>query len=103
MLYRISFSKAARVDMLTIQEYLQEQVNQGLAPDDLPNLTLNFITNKIQELELFPNRFPIIDHKLNMRRMVIDKYRYSVFYRVENQTIKIYHIHHQAQKLNFNK
>jgi len=102
MPYRISFSNAARADMLSIQEYLQEQVNQGLAPDDLPRLTLDFITNRIQELELFPNRFPIIDRELNLRRMVIDKYRYNVFYRVENQTVKILYVRHQAQKYNFN-
>jgi len=102
MPYRISFTKAARADMLTIQEYLQEQVNQGLAPDDLPKLTLDFITNKIQELELFPNRFSIIDHELNIRRMVINKYLYSVFYRVENQTVKILYVRHQARNLNIN-
>jgi len=101
MPYHISFSNAARVDMLTIQEYLQEQVNQGLAPDDLPKLTLDFITNRIQELELFPNRFPIVDHELNMRRMVINKYLYNVFYRVENKTVKILYIRHQAQKQAF--
>lgn len=99
MSYHVFFSEAARLDIRNIKEFLQEQVDQGLAPDDLPKLTSDYITSQIQKLELFPNRFPIVHCELNMRRMVIDKYRYSVFFRVEEQTVKIYYIRHQAQKL----
>ena len=98
MTYHVSLSVAALLDMRIIKEFLQEQVDQGLAPDDLPELILNYLSSQIQQLELFPNRFPIFDYEHNLRRMVIDKYRYSIFYRVEGQTVKIYYIRHQAQK-----
>jgi len=101
MRYNVSLSEGARQDLRNIKTFLHDQVLEGLAPDNLPQLTLDYIKSQIHQLELFPKRFPIIDIELDMRRMVLDKYRYSVFYRVIediNNNVKIYYIRHQAQE-----
>jgi plasmid stabilization system protein ParE len=93
-IYEVFLSEAARIDMRVIKAFLEER-----AGDELALLTLEYITHNIRNLVVFPYRFPIIDPVLNLRRMVIDKYRYSVFYEVfeETKVVRIHNVRHQAQ------
>ena len=90
--YRIIFSERAEKNLADIKRHLQVEVGEELAI-----AALNYINNQIYELVIFPYRFPIISPKNDLRRMPINKYTYSVFYRIEGKVVKVYHIRHQAQ------
>jgi len=94
--YEVFLSEAARIDMRMIKAHLKER-----AGDEFALLTLEYISHSIRRLAVFPYRFPIIDQALNLRRMVIDKYRYSVFCEVfeETKVVRIHYIRHQAQSI----
>jgi len=90
--YHVIISELADGNLEATRKYLKNEIGE-----DFTTVIMGDIIGQIHELKVFPYRFPIIDAKHNLRRMVVEKYKYNVFYKIEGDVVKIYHVPHQAQ------
>lgn len=89
MEYSVTFSKRALQEIALAHDWYEEQ-RLGLGQDFLNSLETSF--NKIKQLP-----FSYLEITPKIRRTVIDKFPYSIFYTITSSEVHILAIFHNSQ------
>lgn len=91
-MYKIEISKFAYYEIEESKEYYNLQ-KDGFGLD-----FKNDVFKALNNIASQPNLYPIIDNKI--RRCLMHRFPFSIFYTIQNQTILILSIAHQHRKPN---
>jgi len=59
---------------------------------------IDVVENGLREIEQFPNRYPRYARRYHVK--VIEKFRYSIFYRIRGEDVYALAIYHHSRKPN---
>lgn len=92
--YAVEITDEALADMEQIYNYIAHVL---LAPENAMG-QYNRIADEILKLDIFPERFPILDskqeHSKGVRRMIVDNY--SVFYTIQQNRVIVTNVLYSA-------
>lgn len=57
------------------------------------------ILSTFVRLKRFPESAPLVGHRKSVRCVVLTKYPYKIFYKIDNRFINILHIYHAARDI----
>lgn len=93
----ITILKRAEQDMEDIYHYIADKLQ---SPQSAMS-QFEVIANAIQTLEIFPERCAVVEELLcldiKVRRLLVKNY--SVFYRIDNDTVTVLRVLHQSSSL----
>jgi plasmid stabilization system protein ParE len=87
---KVRYTARAFADRETIFDYLSAR-NPSVARE-----VKSFIKKQINDLQYFPERYPLIDEADVRARLV--RYPYVVYYRIRGTEISILHIRHTSRR-----
>lgn len=91
----IIFHPAAQQELMEAAAYYEEQLT------DLGFECLTSFEDTLRRIEEEPLANFLSHPKLNMRRCVVHRFPYLIYYRVKQEFIEVYAIAHQARKPNY--
>lgn len=93
--YTITLEIEAELALKEIFQYYIDVANYEIADSNM-----SVIEAAINALEFMPNRCPISDFSPNIRKLVVPKLPYLVFYTVKNDEVIILNIFHERRDQN---
>ncbi len=92
MIYNIKFLPEAKIDLSQAKEYYLIQGHQKLAEDFKQE-----INRELDYIQKSPKHYQIQYRKL--RRALVKRFPYAIFYRIEEQKIIVFAVLHTKQDL----
>ena len=92
IIYKIEYQSEAEADLKDIAFYYHQTAGSEIAKTNIER-----ILNSIDGLEYMPYRCPVCDFSPNVRRLVVPKSPYLVFFKVVGDTVHILNVYNSKR------